>query len=276
MKSVILFRDQDAEEECATAATHLPVVKYRSSVAPQSLVIGRYSVLPYYKELEDELRLKGSALINTYPQHKFIADVMEWGSVGGVLDGLTPRTWTEWGGLPEGQYVVKGRTNSRKHKWNTHMYAPTKAAIPVVAQRLYDDAFIGDQGLVVREYFPLRKLGEGLNGLPVTNEWRTFWLVEDGVPYLLTYGFYWASHPEVAQQARFTDHAYDIAEQAAYRVADHATFFVLDLAQREDGRWTVVEVNDGQMSGLSLCSAEKLYGALKRALGFGLASGVKS
>lgn len=34
-----------------------------------------------------------------------------------------------------------------------------------------------------------------------------------------TYGFYWASHPEVAQQARFTDHAYDIAEQAAYLVA---------------------------------------------------------
>jgi len=266
MKSVILFRDLDTEDECATAAKHLPVVKYRSSIEPQSLVVGRYSVLPFYKELEEELHLKGSALINSYQEHKFIADVMEWGSVGGVLEGLTPRTWTEWGHLPEGQYVVKGRTNSRKHKWNTHMYAPTKAAIPVVAQRLYDDAFIGDQGLVVREYFPLRKLDEGLNGLPITNEWRTFWLVVDGAPCLLTHGFYWASHPEVAQQAKFTDQAYQVAESAACRLAEHATFFVLDLAQREDGRWIVVEVNDGQMSGLSLCSAERLYSSLSRAL----------
>jgi len=260
---VILFRDSGFEDECIIAETTLPVVKYRSAIPPNSLVIGRYSVLPCYKELEDELAQNGSRLINSYRQHQFIADIMEWAGPGGILEGLTPKTWTEWGHLPEGQYVVKGRTNSRKHQWRTHMYAPNKAAIATVAQRLLDDSLIGEQGLVVREYIPLRQLAEGLNGLPITNEWRTFWMNQNGMPYLVGYGFYWSSHPELADDSKFTHQGFELARQAAKLLVSHVNFFVLDVAETAEGDWIVIEVNDGQMSGTGMCNNYYLYSAIQ-------------
>lgn len=265
--AVVLFRDDlDTEHERDAARRHLPVVSYRSEVPAGALVIGRYSVLPYYDELARELERRNARLVNSPAEHRWIADALAWSGVSGALAGLTPCSWAEWGSLSEGAYVVKGRTNSRKNQWNTRMFAPTRAAIPEIARRLYDDALINDQGLVVREYIPLRQLGEGLNGLPITNEFRTFWLRTTSGPRLLATGFYWASHPELAGEARWTTEAIHVAHEAAARVAEHAGFFVLDLAETADGRWIVIEVNDGQMSGLSTIPPEALYGQLAEAI----------
>lgn len=264
-KPVVLFRDDlDTEGERAIAAQHLPVVSYRSEVPKYAVVIGRYSVLPFYEELDNELRLTRTArLINTPTEHRWIADALQWSGVGGVLDGLTPRSYSEWGRIPEGAYVVKGRTNSRKHQWNGRMFAPTRAAVADVCRRLWDDPMLSDQGLIVRPYVPLVQLGEGLNGLPITNEWRTFWLRTEAGAACLGFGFYWASHPELASAARWTTEAWAVAQEAAARVCEHATFFVLDLAETADGRWIVIEVNDGQMSGLSMVNAAAFYTRLR-------------
>lgn len=268
MRPVVLFRGALAEEgELEVCRQYFSVWESRMLVPENSLVIGRYSVLPYYDELERDLALRGSRLLNTYAEHQFIADVMNWGGENGILASLTPRSWTAWGNLPEGSYIVKGRTNSRKQQWNTHCFAATKADIPRIAQRLWDDALLKEQGLVVREYVPLKQLGEGLNGLPISNEWRTFWLKgADGKPVLLASGFYWASHPELESKARLTPEALVVGAQAALRIVEHATFFVLDLAEAAKGDWIVVEINDGQMSGLSCVDPSELYGNLKEIL----------
>jgi hypothetical protein len=44
------------------------------------------------------------------------------------------------------------------------------------------------------------------------------------------------------------------------------TFFVLDLAEAEDGRWILIEVNDGQSSVPSEHDLDELYGNLRRAV----------
>lgn len=270
MNPCVLFRrDLESEGEFDDCAFRLPTTQYRSQIPPESLVIGRYSVLPYYGELEKELKLKGSALINTYEQHQFIADCMTWAGQGGCLNGLTPLAYPNWSNIPEGAYVVKGRTNSRKHQWKTHMFAPTRADIPTIAGRLWDDSLIKDQGLVVRPYVPLKKLGDGLNGLPITNEWRTFWLMYPDwhpFPLMLGHGFYWASHPEFEAQAQWTREMADVAFEAAQRIGKHAAFFVLDIAETADGKAIIIECNDGQMSGLSSIPASRLYFKLKAAL----------
>lgn len=267
---IVLFRgDIDMEGELDTARNHLTTVEYRSQVPPNSSVVARYSALPYYQELERELALNGSHLLNSYAQHKWIADLMDWGGPDGVLSrpGLTPMSWPNWHRLPEGAYVVKGRTNSRKHQWATHMFAPTLADVPIIAGRLLDDQLIQDQGLIVRKYVPLRKLAEGLNGLPVTNEWRTFWLVVNGRPELLATGYYWqASHPEVTASAQLCPTGMQVAYAASKIVGQYVNFFVLDVAEKENGGWMVVEVNDGQMSGLCGCKATDLYSNLARCL----------
>lgn len=264
---VVLFRDDLSTcEEKRVASQYFSVKRFRSEIPANSLVVGRYSVLPYYRELEKELALTNSKLVNSYSQHSFIADITAWGTVNGVLAGLTPKTYTEWGNLPEGSYVVKGKTNSQKHQWATHMFAPNKAAISNVVQRLLDNPLISEQGLVVREYVPLKQLSVGINGLPITNEWRTFWYVSNNTPVLLSYGFYWASHPEVAFLTSFPRAAIDIAYKAANIISEHANFFVLDLAETANGEWIVIEVNDGQMSGLSMCSDHSTYKSLYTAM----------
>lgn len=258
---ICLFRAElDTDGERFIASKYLRTVNYRTQVPPNSMVIGRYSVLPYYREVEHELALSGSRLINTRSEHSFIADALSWAGSGGVLEGLTPPSWPNWLDLPEGAYVVKGRTNSRKNKWDTHMFAPTVADVPKVAQRLWNDTMINEQGLVVRKYIPLRQIGDGLNGLPITNEWRTFWIAPNNdKPHLLAHGFYWASHTETEVFARWTDEALALAEKAAHRIAPHAKFFVLDLAETAHGEWIVIEVNDGQMSGLSCICPDEFY-----------------
>lgn len=272
-KPVILMRDSLTEEnELQIASQYFEVHHSRMTIPPGSLVVGRYSVLPYYGELEYDLTVNNSWLLNTHHQHKWIADARSWSSPGTTLEGLTPRSWeeTDFWHLPEGAYVVKGLTNSRKHQWLTRMFAPDKASVLKVANSLRDDTLLSEQGLIAREYVPLKKLGEGLNGLPITNEWRTFWLATGRTGSRsvqeIAHGFYWSSHSEVLDVANYPIEAQRVAIAAAELVAEEASFFVLDLAETEDGRWIVIEVNDGQMSGLSMIDPEEFYSNLHDAL----------
>lgn len=266
-KYTILFRKSLAEEnEFAKCSKYFHVNEYRSDIKEGSTVIGRYSVLPFYNELYKELKQKGSTLINSFSEHTYIADVTNWCDT--ELKDLTPRTWTSWVDLPSNtKFVLKGRTNSRKNNWRTHMFCNSKDEVSAVASRLLDDSLIGEQGIVVREFVDLKKFGESIiTGIPITNEWRTFWIVVDDVPKLVDYGYYWANHPEYKDQADIKD-GLVFAEMAANKIKDNATFFVIDIAEKEDGSWIVIELNDAQMSGLSSIDPYSFYFNLYSFLG---------
>lgn len=251
------------DDEARICAEHFDRYSCRSQVPSKSLVIGRYSVLPYYEELEEDLDNYGSRLINSYEQHKWIADF----SYYNVLKNYTFESWTDddfWLCKHPGPFVVKGKTNSRKFDWNTMMYAETKKDALIIAAALMKDPMIGPQGVVYRKYVPLLKLDEGLNGLPFTFEYRYFFL---GCSPLVD-GYYWSNaNFNSVSFCNYFDKAFDnyatkIAEFAlsvAAIVQDYVNFFVLDVAITEDGNPILVEINDGQMSGLSMCSANTLY-----------------
>lgn len=258
MKAKVLFRASLSEEnEKNEVEEYFEVVESRVGLS-DTLVVARYSCLPFYKELEDDLFLQGSRLINSHKQHKYIADFEYYYD----LEEMTPRTWFRlidsmgYGG----PYVIKGRTNSRKHLWNSHMYAETYQDAVSVMIKLNSDSLLASQDLVFREYVPLREFTKGINGLPVTNEWRCFFLGEA----LLSHGFYWSDYAEYAEE--LSESGLDFARKAASIISKSANFFVIDIAERADGEWTVIEVNDGQMSGLSLNPPETLYSNLKKEL----------
>lgn len=262
MKQVtILYReDRDTEDEFqALLRSGLRVSKFRMGIPEQSLVIGRYSVLPFYRELEEELESCGSSvLINSYAQHRYIADITQWYQ---DVQRFTPATYDTWYNLPEGSYVVKGKTNSRKHQWSTMMFAQTKEDIPRIVSSLLKDSLIQDQGIVVRQFVPLKTLDTAINDLPITREWRCFFLGE----HLIASGFYWASHPE-CYQGELPLEGKAFAKQIAKIIAQKTNFFVLDVAEKAEGGWTLIEINDGQMSGLSCIDPDVFYGNLKIAL----------
>lgn len=257
MKPVILFRhDRDTLEEMEIAQKFFPVTGSRVGLDDR-LVIGRYSVLPYYKELEYDLKEQCSRLINSLQEHRYIASFEYYDDV----NPFTPATWFRLQDVPKdfGPFVLKGLTNSRKFRWNTHMYAPDWETAGRIHSELMQDPLISEQGVLIRKFEKLKILEIGINGMPMANEWRFFFYREQ----MLSHGFYWTISEKVGEM---NQEGLDFAHRMAQILAERTTFFVIDIAQKESGEWILIEVNDGQMSGLSGNDPHRLYGGLKKAL----------
>src|SRR5882757_7097656 len=117
MNPVVLYRrgmnrkEDDDEELKAIKEAGLKYIHLRTNVGPEDLVIGRYSVLPFYQEVNDDIQNNGGKLINTSPQHHYIADMQEWYE---DLKDLTPKLYPRLQDIPEtGLFVLKGQTNSK-------------------------------------------------------------------------------------------------------------------------------------------------------------------
>jgi hypothetical protein len=254
----ILFRkDYYSEPEFKVAKYYFDVVELRS-LCENNLVIPRYSALPYYKELEQDLLNRNCKLINTLRQHNWIAQFEYYEA----LREYTPETWwrltdTDY----DGPMVVKGVTNSRKYQWNTHMYAANRREAMRVSSHLYNDGLIGTQDLIFRKYVPLKTFETLINGTPCANEWRFFCLGNK----ILSYGYYWSSadKPELAY---INEQGISLAQTVADIAAEYVNFFVMDIAETVEGKWILIELNDGSMSGLSENDPHVLYSALTQEL----------
>jgi hypothetical protein len=258
----VLYRQYGLMEdsELEAAKKHFAVFKSRMSIAGGELVIGRYSVLPYYKELEEDLNSKGAKLINSHQQHRYVADL--WNYVHD-LEGLTFRTWNarNMASIPDDiPLILKGETNSRKDLWKTHMYASNKKDAIEVYLNLSRDNLIGQQEIYAREYVPLVRLIDDPYSAPVTLEFRFF------VAYgeVVSSGFYWSSHVDQLEKVPNPSQVpQEFIQKVIDRVKDKVNFFVMDIAKTQSGEWIVIELNDGQMSGLSENDPNVLYKNLK-------------
>lgn len=265
MEPIILFRgDLDNMDELDAAKKHFPVTLTRLDINRQELVIGRYSVLPFYRELEFDITRKGAKLVNSFREHRYVADVMSWAN---DLEEMTPSTWLRPEDAPKHcALVLKGATNSKKFQWDTDMFAPDFKTAMEIYGRLQDDSLIGTQDIYLRRYVPLRRLDTGPRGLPISEEYRFF--VLNG--QVVGSGFYWSSYahlvtPEITPAAVPPQ----FLEEAISRVKDRVPFFVMDIARTEDNDWIVIELNDGQMSGLSEVDPDTLYANMRKVLDVG-------
>ena len=257
MESKILFRQElSTEQEYFYAKKYFDVRDSRIDLK-DTLVVGRYSVLPYYSELEKDLKRQGSQLINSFEQHKYIADFEYYADI----KDITPKTYfdTTIANLGEGPFVVKGKTNSKKFDWDNLMFAKDKQRALEIAHELSKDSLLHYQDIIIRDFVPLNVLEEGINGLPFSNEWRFFCYKE----HILSYGFYWSISEEIGVLAQ---EGIDLVKKVMKRVKGKVNFFVVDVAEKEDGSWIVIEMNDGQMSGLSDNSPDVLYSNLAKIL----------
>lgn len=261
----ILFRGTLAEQgELETAKKYFEVIESRSLIKPGDNIICRYSALPYYEELERDVVISGGKLINSYRQHHYVAGFWNWYQ---DLKKLTPDSYDCLENLARmrGPFVIKGTTNSRKHNWNTHMFAETYEEAKAVTYKLMDDSFISDQGIIFRKYEPFVSYGTAINGLPITKEFRFFIFSGN----IVAGDFYWANQPEVIEEFKpdVKEVPISFLNKIIERVGDKVNFYVVDVAQRKDGEWRVVELNDAQMSGLSCIDADLFYRSLKACVG---------
>lgn len=261
-RNIILYRGVDFErEELSEANQFFECTNRRPEIREGDLVIGRYSLLPYYVEQAQDIEFVGAKLINNYQQHRYIADLQNW-----VMDlrELTPRTWRSPEDLPEkGQFVLKGETNSRKNNWKRDMFAPDKKAAIEIYTRLMDDSLIGQQHVYIRRYEPMVTYLVGLNEMPVTKEFRFF------VAYrqLLCGGYYWQNYLDQLPETPNPDEVpREFLQEVIDRVGDQSNFYTIDVGISISGKPFVVELNDGQQAGLSCNDAFTMYKGLDKAI----------
>jgi hypothetical protein len=256
MDPIILFRDgNDYPGEFETAQEHFQCIPNRAKIPSGKLVICRYSAWPYYKELETDINDLGGKLINSFIQHRYIADL---GNYVHHLEGITPKTWNQLDQVPddEGPFVLKGETNSKKFEWDTMMYAETKQDAIRIYLDLQNDGLIGYQNIYIRKYVPMIKYLTGFRNMPVTKEFRFF------ICYgkVISGGYYWSNYiDDLPEKPDVNEVPKEFLNEVIERVGKNCNFYVVDVGQKLDGSWMVVELNDGSQSGLSDNEPETLY-----------------
>lgn len=208
-----------------------------------------------YAALYEALLRRGVRLINDPAAYRHCHYLPESYS---VIEEYTPQSvWIEYnpevsadqimavlkpfGNAP---VIVKDYVKSQKHYWNEACFIPDasdQGTVMHAVQRFLD--LQGDdlnKGLVFRRFIEFEPLAvHAQSAMPLTKEYRIFFL--HGKPvYSVAYweeGDYGDPVPPTEQFV-----------QVAQQVRSH--FFSMDVARRLDGEWMIVELGDGQVSGL--------------------------
>ncbi|WP_069174178.1 ATP-grasp domain-containing protein [Streptomyces griseus] len=212
-----------------------------------------------YEEMEQALAARGCTLLTCASAYRAAHELPGWYD---TFAELTPRS--VWRALPEGATlpepavwsrlaarlgsgpgVVKDFVKSRKHEWEEACFVPelsdTDRLTSVVGRFVDLQGAYLTGGVVLRAYEPFLAGGEA----------RAWWV--DGSPVLVT------AHPDTPGQVPAP--ALDAVGEAVRRLG--CRWVTTDLALRKDGVWRVVEVGDGQVSGLPAGEdGEDLFAAL--------------
>lgn len=140
--------------------------------------------------------------------------------------------------------LVKDYVKSEKHDWETACYVPDASDKKRLQQTL--ETLLGlrgkylNEGLVIREFVPLNALAtHSKSGMPLSEEYRLFFVHQR----LMVVYPYW-EEGEYQTVSLETDVFENLAKQVK------SPFFSMDIARKTDGTFTVVELGDGQVSGL--------------------------
>lgn len=161
----------------------------------------------------------------------------------------------------QGPVVVKDYVKSEKHRWKEACFIPSASDFDdanKVIQRFLE--LRGDDlegGLVLREFVEFKSLAtHSKSGMPLTQEFR-FFVLDGKIIYCAEYwdeGDYGDVVPPIEE-----------FEEDVARIPSR--FFTMDVALCKSGEWQILELGDGQVSGLPEDScAEPFYRALKQQL----------
>lgn len=151
---------------------------------------------------------------------------------------------------------IKGARQTSKHKAAASIIR-SRGDYEAAAEIFRTDPILHWQDFVCRELLPLRAVSGGTEGkIPASFEFRTFWWRGE----LVGAGRYWFEADEYHWTDSERDQALEVARRAV--AALDCSFLVVDLAQTSDGRWIIIECNDGMESGYAGASPFAIWQAI--------------
>lgn len=211
--------------------------------------VARAGAFEDYAARFGELEAEGIVLVHTPDEHLRAGELPHWYP---VMADLTPRSvWFDRtpsvadvvaAGLAWPLFVKGQRQTSRHRRSLSIIDGPAQFERAMAAYG--DDPVLRWQQVVCRQFVPLRPVEDpSPDRIPSSFEFRTFWWRGQ----LVGLGrYWWEGKPyQLTEQERRA--VLGVAGEAAARLG--VTFLVVDVAQTADGRWLVIECNDGQESG---------------------------
>ena len=195
----------------------------------------KYHLLPgWYKDFES------STPFSIWSESKNIEDALR------LTDGL------------EGAFIIKDYVKSRKHEWYDACFIKdirdkenTERVINNFINR-QDSNLEG--GVVLRKFESLKSIGNHKDsGMPISEEYRIFVFKGE----VLIADNYWNDSGEV----NITEDEYTLIESIISKI--ESSFITIDLARKTDGNLIIMEMGDGQVSGLQQMDEYEFYGAFQ-------------
>ena len=208
---------------------------------------------------------KGIQLINSPKEYAKYHLLPGWYS---DFEGLTPfSVWNESRDIEdalkltkglEGAFVVKDYVKSRKHEWHDACFikdiSDKEDTFRVINNFIYRQGDNLEGGVVLRKFESLKSIGYHKDsGMPISEEYRIFVFKGE----ILISDNYWSENEEVD----ISEDEYLWIESMASKI--ESNFVTIDLARKTDGKLIIMEMGDGQVSGLQQIDAYEFYGAFQ-------------
>nr|WP_314100070.1 ATP-grasp domain-containing protein [uncultured Lachnoanaerobaculum sp.] len=195
----------------------------------------KYHLLPgWYKDFES------STPFSAWSESRDIADALR------LTDGL------------EGAFIIKDYVKSRKHEWYDACFIKdirdkenTERVINNFINRQGSNL---EGGVVLRKFESLKSIGNHKDSsMPISEEYRIFVFKGE----VLIADNYWNDSGEL----NITEDEYTLIESIISKI--ESSFITIDLARKTDGNLIIMEMGDGQVSGLQQMDEYEFYGAFQ-------------
>lgn len=152
---------------------------------------------------------------------------------------------------------VKGAVKSNKEQGWQACVATTMVELIALTNSVLAQPHLSRGRVILRKLVPLRTIATDYQAFPLGREYRVF-VYQNRV---LAYGFYWDEYADSTRLSSAEEQAIcSLAVDAAQRVG--TPLIAVDIGQLASGDWIVIEVGDGQFSGLSQVPVLELWSKL--------------
>ncbi len=266
--------DEDYRDEYQTAGLNYPcglfsyedllegkLSLYGEEISGLTIYRGWMMKPEMYKTFYEKLEEQGIILINTPEQYERYHTLPGWYDT--FKDETAESVWEDKGTIEsalhltlglKGSYIVKDYVKSRKHEWYDACFIKNIADTSDV-KRVVEN-FIERQGkdllggVVYRKFVTLKQIGyHEKSGMPISEEYRVF--VYAG--RVMVIENYWQKD----NVTKINDDEFLWIFELIEKI--RSNFVTIDLARRDDGKLIVMELGDGQVSGLQEINPERFY-----------------
>ena len=226
--------------------------------------VGFIPTAQHYQTIYRLALKKNIQLINSPEQHNI---AMEFDKFYPMLADITPKSVTITSISQFEQAMndlkfpvfVKGAVKSNKDRGWDAVTADNFDKLKVIVESSFKNAHRTRGKVIIRELAKLKSIATDPNGFPIGREYRAFVYQHE----MLDYGFYWDEYDDPNPLSKEDEKAMKLLIHKSSQRVD-VPFISIDVAQLQMGDWIVIEIGDGQFSGLSQISPLKLWQKLSQ------------